>query len=196
MSDRADGIARKLDDSLWSKRLPDRLAALAAALRSYASEIEAELDQAIASVAAITTDRDRLAKEVAGLETSVALACDSANIAIEARDRSEDRARQSEAELVAMTAERDRLRATLTDEACGWAVVSAEGIAVRTISDTRRAAIVNWLVTAKGFVATYKASDALIESMWIANKDGVEAVEVSIRARAALYPPTPEGGGG
>lgn len=48
----------------------------------------------------------------------------------------------------------------------GWAVKDPEGINIKTVSDTRRAAIVNWLVVEKGALATRTASDEDIEKAW------------------------------
>jgi hypothetical protein len=52
-------------------------------------------------------------------------------------------------------------------EATGWAVVTLSGnIFVKTISDTRRAAIVNWLVTEHRHLVMNSDTDEDIESMW------------------------------
>jgi hypothetical protein len=46
-----------------------------------------------------------------------------------------------------------------------WAVVDHNGINVRTVSDTRRAAIVNWLCDNTAFRLT-QATNENIEKMW------------------------------
>jgi hypothetical protein len=63
-----------------------------------------------------------------------------------------------------------------------WAVIDAKGeIVVRTISDTRRAAIINWLCVEAGVLATQFAFDAQIEMMWekLRGKAVAELVTVS-----------------
>lgn len=48
----------------------------------------------------------------------------------------------------------------------GWAVVDEAGnIDIRTVSDTRRAAIVNWLVT-HGTMVFNHTTDEQIEDLW------------------------------
>jgi hypothetical protein len=52
-------------------------------------------------------------------------------------------------------------------ESTGWAVVaSGAKIYVRSVSDTRRAAIINWLVTEKKQSITIFHGDEQIEAMW------------------------------
>lgn len=64
----------------------------------------------------------------------------------------------------------------------GWAVASnfRGDIYIKTVSDTRRAAIINWLVTEGGIPITKYHTDADIERLW--NKLGqyVEACPVKI----------------
>lgn len=48
----------------------------------------------------------------------------------------------------------------------GWGVVDDEGLKVNTVSDSRRAAIVNWLVTAAGCMIYDSCSDEQINVMW------------------------------
>lgn len=51
--------------------------------------------------------------------------------------------------------------------ASGWAVVKSNGlIHIKTVSDTRRAAIINWLVTEKGVRIYAYHTDADIEAIW------------------------------
>lgn len=71
-------------------------------------------------------------------------------------------------------------------EARGWAVVTNQTIDVRTVADTKRAAIVNWLVAGQGngmpriVLATH--NDGEIEKMWqvLSGKYGATVVEVLI----------------
>lgn len=72
----------------------------------------------------------------------------------------------------------------------GWAVVSDKGIAVRTISDTRRAAIVNWLVTARSMMVASFDTDETIEAWWQQMRGDTRVVQVTIRAPA---PPAGKG---
>lgn len=61
----------------------------------------------------------------------------------------------------------------------GWAVVDDGLIDVRTVSLTRRAAIVNWLVT-HGVVIGSTYSDEQIEALWFVHKVEAECKEVEI----------------
>lgn len=49
----------------------------------------------------------------------------------------------------------------------GWAVKDVDtGINIRTVSDTRRAAIVNWLVVECGVAVSMGHDDLQIEKLW------------------------------
>lgn len=75
--------------------------------------------------------------------------------------------------------------------AVGWAVIDHQrrGIDVRTVSDTRRAAIVNWLVAEAGCMMISNAySDDQIEKLWAYYRGRACVEEVSIERNA----PTPE----
>jgi hypothetical protein len=51
--------------------------------------------------------------------------------------------------------------------ASGWAVIDRNGnVDMRTVSDTRRAATVNWLCARCGMLATVFTSDDEIEREW------------------------------
>lgn len=66
-------------------------------------------------------------------------------------------------------------------KATGWAVVaSGARIFVRSISETRRAAIVNWLVTEKHQFITNFHDDDDIEEMWKHFGAYVDCRQVSI----------------
>lgn len=65
-------------------------------------------------------------------------------------------------------------------EATGWAVVSASKLYVRSVSETRRAAIVNWLVTEKDVCVMSYHTDAAIEEMWKFHGQYVDCREVTI----------------
>lgn len=69
---------------------------------------------------------------------------------------------------------------TVKNEA--WAVVDGVGINIRTVSPTRRAAIVNWLCTEARLLATNLATDEDIEGMWQANKGNSDVVRVIVTA--------------
>ena len=72
----------------------------------------------------------------------------------------------------------------MTIEAEGWAVIDGQGVLnVRTVSPTRRAAIVNWLLTDKGLMAFDVATDEQIERQWqFDSKDcGARLTRVSIQ---------------
>lgn len=54
----------------------------------------------------------------------------------------------------------------------GWAVIDGSGnVLVRTVSDTRRAAIVNWLVTVLRIMIMNSESDEDIERAFTNNKN-------------------------
>jgi hypothetical protein len=67
-------------------------------------------------------------------------------------------------------------------QAHGWAVVDQHGINVRSVSPTRRAAIINWLVANCGMAVWSGASDAVIETWWRdrAGSAGASVVQVTI----------------
>lgn len=50
--------------------------------------------------------------------------------------------------------------------AAGWAILDRNHIKIRTVSDTRRAAIVNWLCTEKGVLVHNGTTDEQIEAAW------------------------------
>lgn len=51
-------------------------------------------------------------------------------------------------------------------QASGWAVRDRAGLRVRTVSDTRRGAIVNWLHTYGGVTPLNVWTDDKIEDVW------------------------------
>lgn len=63
----------------------------------------------------------------------------------------------------------------------GWAVVKSNGlIHIKTVSDTRRAAIINWLVTEKQVrIYTYH-TDADIEAIWKHYGSYVECRQITV----------------
>lgn len=69
----------------------------------------------------------------------------------------------------------------MSDVAVGWAVVSGQ-ILVNTVSETRRAAIVNYLVTKHAINITNKWSDEDIERCWAHWGAYSQCSEVSIVA--------------
>lgn len=65
----------------------------------------------------------------------------------------------------------------------GWAVQDGRGcVLMRTVSDTRRAAIINWLCTEAGLLATQFARDEQVEQAWKAKRGAARAVQVSVQA--------------
>jgi hypothetical protein len=48
----------------------------------------------------------------------------------------------------------------------GWAVISGRRILVKTVSDTRRAALVNWLIAEKVVFVDSTWTDERIENEW------------------------------
>lgn len=63
----------------------------------------------------------------------------------------------------------------------GWAVADPDGINIKTVSDTRRAAIVNWLVVEKGCGVLNCASDEDIERAWRHLCGPSEVMEVTVQ---------------
>lgn len=61
----------------------------------------------------------------------------------------------------------------------GWAVLDGE-IKVNTVAATRRAAIVNWLMTERRVIAFNDWSDTMIEDWWEKEKGEAEAIEVVV----------------
>ena len=66
----------------------------------------------------------------------------------------------------------------------GWAVVQKGELLVRTVSPTRRAALVNWLVVEAAVRVGADWNDARIEHAWECCRlgRGAEAVAVTIKA--------------
>lgn len=63
----------------------------------------------------------------------------------------------------------------------GWAVATGDEIHPRTVSDTRRSAIVNWLVVHAGTAVYLNWPDAQIERAWLAARGpNTFAIEVEI----------------
>lgn len=52
----------------------------------------------------------------------------------------------------------------------GWGVVDHDGINIRTVSDTRRAAIINWLVTEARMMISNAHEDDHINALWDAQR--------------------------
>lgn len=74
-------------------------------------------------------------------------------------------------------------------ETRGWAVVQDGKIMVRTVSPTRRAAIVNWLYTYGGRTVLDRHSDKEIDAMWLTAtaKSAVTVCEVTIAAKVPVH---------
>lgn len=65
----------------------------------------------------------------------------------------------------------------------GFGVIDHDGLRVRTVSDTRQAAIVNWLMTeGRTLVRSYHSEDQ-IEAMWNAKRG--EAMVMPVRIHVA-----------
>lgn len=64
----------------------------------------------------------------------------------------------------------------------GWAVrhISRDAIFVKTVCDTRRGAIINWLVTECGVPVTKYHTDADIERIWKSLGQYVEVGQVTV----------------
>lgn len=62
----------------------------------------------------------------------------------------------------------------------GWAVKTPAGISVATVSPTRRAAIVNWLMAACNISVFQGHTDADIEHMWRRNAPPRQAAVIPV----------------
>lgn len=65
--------------------------------------------------------------------------------------------------------------------ATGWAVIDRDLISVRSISETRRGAIVNFLIVNRRAVVLDWMTDGMIEELWQTHRHGAEAMQVLIR---------------
>ena len=65
--------------------------------------------------------------------------------------------------------------------ATGYAILEHGEIKIRTVSDTRRAAIVNWLCAERHLLTLAVASDQSLEEMWQHNRGTAEAVRVVVQ---------------
>lgn len=69
----------------------------------------------------------------------------------------------------------------MTDRAItGWAVVEGDLIRIRTVSDTQRAAMVNWLVAEKGIFVHANMGDDAIERLFHRHKFGAMVQKVTV----------------
>ena len=69
----------------------------------------------------------------------------------------------------------------------GWAVAgSNDQVDMRTVSDTRRAALVNWLVAGVGIGVFASTTDEQIENAWnmMSKKLGTRVIEVNVVEKA------------
>lgn len=64
--------------------------------------------------------------------------------------------------------------------ALGWAVTDEDGINVKSVADSRRAAIINWLVTTHSLAIMNAHSDADVENMWAHHRGSADVGLVSI----------------
>ncbi len=64
--------------------------------------------------------------------------------------------------------------------ALGYAVIEHDIMLVTSVSDTRRAAIVNFLVVARGLMMTNSVSDEKIEALWKRVRLEAEVIPVKI----------------
>lgn len=71
----------------------------------------------------------------------------------------------------------------------GWAVVAGDGIDVKTISPTRRAAIINWLVVRHLEHIAAGDTEKYIENLWRQHNHGVDVSEVAIALPASEETP-------
>lgn len=63
-----------------------------------------------------------------------------------------------------------------------WAITDENGVNIKTVSDTRRAAIVNWLVVHERVLMTTMHDDQQIEAMWLELCGDAMAIPVRVFA--------------
>ncbi len=68
----------------------------------------------------------------------------------------------------------------MTGHAEGWAVVDDKGINVRTVSESRRAAIINWLVVEAQLHILNAHTDEQVDAMWNAHRGSATVKQVRI----------------
>jgi hypothetical protein len=68
----------------------------------------------------------------------------------------------------------------------GYAIVEDGKIDVRTVSPTRRAAIVNFLVVSRGAFITNAMTDDIIDSIWRDRANGAYVIGVDIKPTEIL----------
>jgi hypothetical protein len=71
-----------------------------------------------------------------------------------------------------------------TEPVVAWAVIDDDAIKVRTVSDTQRAAMVNWLVTECGCMIYSYITDEQIEHLWLQKRRQATVEIVTIRRGA------------
>ena len=74
---------------------------------------------------------------------------------------------------------------TTMADAHGYAIVENDVINVRSVSPTRRGAIVNFLITDCGLLVLNSAPDNAIELMWLDRRGTAEVVAVRITRGAS-----------
>lgn len=65
-------------------------------------------------------------------------------------------------------------------KAIGWAVKDNGQINIKTVSDTMRAAVINWLVVERSIQVSVLHTDTQIVSMWQLNKGTAELINIEI----------------
>ncbi len=68
-------------------------------------------------------------------------------------------------------------------QAKGWAVVDGGSIKVKTVSDTRRAAIVNFLITERALMVKSNDDDQYIERAWVELRRDALVLPVTIEVK-------------
>jgi hypothetical protein len=62
----------------------------------------------------------------------------------------------------------------------GWAVCHRHQIHVGTVAPTRRAAIINWLTTAKDIMALAQCPDDVLEKLWTTLREDEDLMEIVV----------------
>ncbi len=69
----------------------------------------------------------------------------------------------------------------------GFAVVQNTVIDIKTVSPTRRAAIVNWIVTRKGAMIYQQTTDEEIEDLWERHRGDACVMQVDVCLSMPLF---------
>ena len=184
-----DGITPDFEPADWPPPIRDLRDVIAAALTSYAdARVREEREACAVHVETMPQrpdpfDGGRHDDEQVAREIAVAM-CGDDHLACTYPDCGCKKIPARMPAVMALVTSYADARGREGAEAEGWAVVENGEINVKTVSPTRRAAIVNWLVVDHDVMITRHTADRTIEAEWLArHPEETDAVPVTIRAR-------------